>query len=550
MLTAMGSFLNCRLAATVGFLIPAAAIACMWSAAAGAATVNVTGSDSVAIEAALTQAKPGDVVRLPAGTYAITETIRLRPGVRLTGAGADATVLAFHGQTPLSMLSVTGADDAEVCDLTLTGNDDPNARQGIVGSDARGVRIRNVTVRDLAAAGDFGPHGIRFTGRADDHQGGITDSEVADCRFERIGVGAPFGCAIRLSNGSSRNRVVGNTITATGRGGIFADNASTDLVIRGNTVAQSGGEGLGIEVWEGCDRAVIEDNRIDHWLSIGGCDSCAARGNTVSDTSGEVRFCGIEVIGSKCVVTDNTVDGGQWIGISVSGTWAKQFVFYGRNTVAGCRQWGAQFQGESGGIACHHFVRCAFIRQPLASGAVLHAGVEGQGFRFNGNCRRVTFDECGFEHNGRLGLQFIGSDLDLLRFSRCSIRANAAGAAGPVGGDVRIEWDACDATGNGSNELPAGTPLPGKPFVAHVDGPAGGVAGETLAFTNATPDFGAGWTALWDFDDGPPVAQAGGNLSPVGHVFSAPGTYRVTLVVWDDVAHAASVERVVEIKPR
>ena len=33
----------------------------------------------------------------------------------------------------------------------------------------------------------------------------------------------------------------------------------------------------GIEVWGGCHRALIEDNRIDHWLSYDSSDGGAAR---------------------------------------------------------------------------------------------------------------------------------------------------------------------------------------------------------------------------------------------------------------------------------
>lgn len=76
----------------------------------------------------------------------------------------------------------------------------------------------------------------------------MTDREISDCLIENIAPYAPFGCGIRCSWGSSRNRLLGNTIRATGRGGIFGDNGSTDLLIRSNIVAMSGGEGLGIEV--------------------------------------------------------------------------------------------------------------------------------------------------------------------------------------------------------------------------------------------------------------------------------------------------------------
>jgi len=58
------------------------------------------------------------------------------------------------------------------------------------------------------------------------------------------------------------------------------------------------------------------------------------------------------------VVTDNIVNRGAHIGLSVSNTPVKNNVFWGYNTVRDCIQFGAQLQGETGGIARHYFYRC------------------------------------------------------------------------------------------------------------------------------------------------------------------------------------------------
>ena len=50
------------------------------------------------------------------------------------------------------------------------------------------------------------------------------------------------------------------------------------------------------------------------------------------------------------MVTDNTVDDGQIIGLSVSNTNPKDHVFYGYNTFRRCSQWAAQLQGETSGM--------------------------------------------------------------------------------------------------------------------------------------------------------------------------------------------------------
>src|SRR5208337_3766931 len=253
-------------------------------------------------------AEPGQTVNLPAGDFAITKPLRLRSGTRLIGAGRDQSIVHYAGLKPGVMISLQDCEDVEVAHLTLDARNDPNVQQGISGGNARWLRLHHLGIRNLSKGDGFGPHAILFAGVNPTRASGVTDSEVSDCLIENIAPDAAFGCGIRFSWGSSRNRAVRNTIRATGRGGIFGDNGSTDLLIRSNVVTGSGGEGLGIEVWEGCDRAVIEDNRIDHWLSIGGSDYCAVRRNVVSDKSGVVKFIGIEGIGAHCVYTDNLVD--------------------------------------------------------------------------------------------------------------------------------------------------------------------------------------------------------------------------------------------------
>jgi hypothetical protein len=306
----------------------------LWSSAAvfgttfaehSSAAASLT--DSNAFERAVSQVQPGRTVNLPAGVFAITEPMRLPSGARLIGAGEDKTILHYAGPNPGVMISLQHCEDVEVGHLTLDAQNNPNVQQGISGTDARRLKLHHLTIRNLAKGAGFGPHGILFAGVNPTRAGGVTDSEVSDCFIEHIAPDAAFGCGIRFSWGSSRNRVVRNTIRGTGRGGIFGDNGSTDLLISGNVVTGSGGEGLGIEVWEYCDRSVIEDNRLDHWLSID---------------------------------TDNVVHDGQQIGFSVSNINPKDYAYWGYNTVLNCIQWAAQFQGEKSGIAFHYFYHCQF----------------------------------------------------------------------------------------------------------------------------------------------------------------------------------------------
>ncbi|MBU0717164.1 MAG: right-handed parallel beta-helix repeat-containing protein, partial [Planctomycetes bacterium] len=225
--------------------------------------ITVNGFDSAAIRVRIEQAEPGDVVKLGPGTYTITEAIKPGSGMRIIGAGQDKTVIHFAGEKPGVMMSLSGCEDVEVAHLTLDAENNPNVQQGIAGGNARRLKIHHVTIRNLVKSKTFGPHAIFFSGKNPTRENGVTDSEISDCLIENIGIEAKFGGGIRLAWGSSRNRVLRNVIRNTGRGGIFGDNGSNDLVIRENTVSGSGGEGLAIEVWGHCDRSVIEDNRID-----------------------------------------------------------------------------------------------------------------------------------------------------------------------------------------------------------------------------------------------------------------------------------------------
>jgi hypothetical protein len=504
---------------------------------------TVRGFDSAALSAAIARAQRGETVKLPEGNYAITEPIKLKSGTRLIGAGQDKTIIHFSGENPGVMISLAGCEDIVVAHLTLDGENNPNVQQGISGGNARRLKIHHVTIRNLVKSKAFGPHGILFSGRNPTRENGVTDSEISDCTIENIGLEAKFGGGIRLAWGSSRNRVLRNVIRNTGRGGIFGDNGSNDLVIQGNTVSGSGGEGLGIEVWGHCDRAVIEDNRIDHWLSIGGSDFCAVRRNTVEDKGGTTKPYGLEVIGSHCVVTDNVVDHNQGIGISVSSKMAKNYHFYAYNTIRRCYHWGAQLQGEEGGIAYHYFYRCKFLETQVGNPAVRYKGAEGNGFRTNGNVKHVVLEECEFCDNERHGIQLGGPGVDFLNFVRCAIKNNKGSAVvGPLD-YTALEWTDCVVQGNRSDQLPPAKPFPGPAPTASFDVPAAVRAGESVEFISTSKSAKGGIAAvLWDFDDGIPSCE-----HRPKHTYTKPGEYRVTLIAWDDAGRGARAERLVRV---
>ena len=513
--------------------------------------IQIDGFQTESIQKAILKAVEGDTVVFPKGTFLLTEAIAPKSRTRIKGAGQDKTILKFIGKTPGVFISLSNIKGVEISDLTLDGNENPNAYQGISGGNSSKLRIHHLTIRNLVKSKSFGPHGILFSGVNPTRKNGVTDSVISDCTIENIGVGAKFGCGIRLAWGSSRNQVLRNTIRKTGRGGIFGDNGSTDLIIRGNAVTESGGTGLGIEVWGWCDRSVIEDNRIDHWLSIGHCNSCAVRRNVISDKSGVVKFLGIEGIGSNCVITDNVVDHGAQIGLSVSNNTPKNNFYWANNTVRNCVQWAAQFQGEKDGIAFHYFYRCKFNGTTPDRGKPRYPGDAGHGFRINGHTSHLDFEECEFSGNSGYGIQLGGPAIDFLSFVRCNIQKNRSLAVTGVGSHSStksaaysaLEWKDCTVEQNGNNHLPDERAFKQAAPQASFKGPLEAVAGQELTFASTSRAArGTIRAILWDLGDSYPR-----NEKTTRHTYTRPGDYSVTLIVWDESGRGARETKVVRV---
>lgn len=530
------------------------AVACLTSTAA---EITPDGVDSAALSAAMSKSQLGDTVRLAEGTYALTEALRVPTGRKLVGSGQGKTRLTYAGTTPVTLLSLNGCEDVEVSHLTIDGENNPLVHQGIGGGDARRLWLHHLTVRWLNAK-TFGPHGMIFGGTRptpDNPAGrpGMTDSRITDCMLEEIGLDAEFGGGIRLSFGCDRNEVSDNRIDRTGRGGIFGDGAA-ELVVRRNRVTGSGGEGLGIELWGDCPRSLIEDNDVDHWISVDGGSRTAVRRNRVHAADSSLKGYGIEIIARDVVVTDNVVDGGAMTGLSVSNMRLKNNVLWARNTVRDCVQWGAQFQGDSGGIAHHYFHDCRFEKTRKGDSRAGYPGADGHGFRTNRNCRGLVFEGCLFADNGGFGVQLGGDNVDVLAFRKCLFVDNAAGPGTPPGASTRVEFLNCTMAAKGQKQkLPDAQPFAGVAPAADFQIPERIKAGQPATFRctskaeqapgDATPPDGI-VDRLWDFGHGIPAVAAGAAVT-----FEKPGPQQVTLVVWDAAGRGSRIEKQVTVDP-
>ena len=522
-------------------LVIVAGLAFTLNATVGAETFAPTGFDSAAIAEAIDRAAPGDSVQLAAGVYELTEAVRPKSAIKLLGAGQERTRLVYRGQQRTSLVSLGNCSDLEVAHLTLDGEENPLVLQGISGSNCQRLRIHQVTVRNLANTGSWGPHGIIFSGKNPTMERGVTDSVISDCHIENIGLGAKYGGGIRLAWGSARNRVLHNVIHKTGRGGIFGDH-SPELTIRHNRVTGSGGTGLGIEIWGGCPRSLVEDNVVDHWISLDRSDQSAVRRNRIGTDDGTLKGYGIEVIARDVVVTDNVVTSGARIGLSVSNKPVKNNVFWGYNQVRDCLEWGTQLQGETGGIAKHYFYRCTFENTVRAHPQSRYKTANGHGFRTNGACRQLALEECLFGNNQGLGIQLGGPEVDQFTFLRCRIIGNAAAMAAPADCSA-LELTDCIVQDNKRNTLPQPREFPTPAPTAAFESPEAIVAGQPARFRCASVTAkGQIVERLWDFNDGIPETTK----APT-HVFPKAGNYRVTLIVWDNLGRGARAEETIKV---
>jgi hypothetical protein len=512
----------------------------LFSARSQAAVIRPGAFNSTAINQAIQQAQPGDTVFLSPGTYSLTSAIRPRSGIHLIGSGSAQTTLVYSGNQVSSMVVIDGCSNFDMAGMTFDGQMNLLIDQGVSANNSQTLWLHDFHVINLANAGRWGPHAILFSGNNPDSTGGVTDSLIERITINNVGVGAQYGGGIRMAWGSNRNAVLQNTISITGRGGIFGDH-STDLVIRRNHISGSGGEGLGIEVWGGCHRSIIEDNLVDHRISDDGGNYVAIRRNRIGTQDGTLKLAGIEVVGaSNVVATDNVIAQGAQIGISMSNTPLQDNFYWGYNLVTGCNQWGAQIQGETGGIRRNYFNGCIFQKTVRGSATAPYPSDSGHGFRFNGNSTQVVFENCVFHDNGGLGVQLSGADQ--LSFIRCSVLSNAL-AAFSIDQLRTLSFFQCVVAGNQNNQIPVGLPFGGRAPVLYFGFPGIITRGQPALFRPAAKAASVA-EVLWDFNDGIPQTTAG----VASHTFAMPGIYRVTLIVWDNAGRGGRVERLVVVR--
>ena len=245
------------------------------------------------------------------------------------------TTILYVGTVAHSVINISNVTGMEAAYLTIDGGGASAAAiDGIKATTCSGLYVHDLKVQNIGTANNG--DGVQFVSA-------VTGSLFQTCSFSNIGVGNDSCSAYRISQSSSGNTVTGNTVDNTGRGGILCDHSCTDLVITHNTVTRSGaggGTGLGIELWGSCDRAIVEDNSVDHWISISGSSFAAVRRNNVTATDGTTGFTAVECVASHdSIFTDNISTGGQGDGVSISGG-PEQYDFFAYNNFSNSVNWG------------------------------------------------------------------------------------------------------------------------------------------------------------------------------------------------------------------
>ena len=526
--------LTARAAAT------ARAVACLFlffAATAPAAAVTHHVAPGQNIQQAINNASAGDTVALGAGVHTLSAQLVAKSGVTLAGAGAGATTIKFSGGTADRFLHIDGADDVSVNGLTLDG-DGSAASYGVVVANAQRVQVRNVTIRKLGGNA-FGPIGVYLSSN-------VSDAAIEDSTFEHIGENSFWGSGVRVK-GSTRTLIAGNTIAHTGRGGILANDHATFLTIRNNTVRDIGlanptnpdnaGEAtprLGIEVWNQCHDSIIEDNTVDHYISVDRSSRVAVRRNTIGRAAATTAaFAGLELVSSnETTVSDVVFTGNTFVapaaagtrnhdlGASISGGGVARHVLFDGNTIDSPGTWGVQLQAGDGGLAGNLKERFYFLANTLARTRDGDPGPYGQ-YGDQGAALRLNAD-----HGHLADLAIVDNDiidnagvaLELLNAGRIS--------------DVRF----ADNTATGNKTDGPLSDIGTLPTLAlNVTAPAAFLHGQPTPLSVAFADGRPVNHALWDLGFGLPLT--GASIEPT---FAPSGTpYAVTVIAWDADGNAA-----------
>lgn len=270
------------------------------------ATLKVPSSKYKTIQAAVADAKPGDVIKISKGVYRQSVVIKNKDNIEVKAA-KGAVIDADGADEGLSIINCTGI---MVKKLAVRNAD----RDGVLVESSSDITLKNMNVTAV------GNHCIRFRG--------VTDSLVEKCKVshtEHDGIHIE-GDAVVVSNNVVQH-VLGDGIGIAGSNNTMVDNNLFDIgddgcqvgddilptqfnLVMGNVVKKIGSTvgSNGIKVTTASDTTVMDNdvnNAGDVGISVEFSDDCVVQGNLVRNSGGSGIFLDLSV---GTMLSQNTVE--------------------------------------------------------------------------------------------------------------------------------------------------------------------------------------------------------------------------------------------------
>lgn len=201
------------------------AAACSPAEEAASTAPIAPGPDAyTALQTALIEAQPGDVIELAAGTFAFTDGLSLDvDDVSIRGAGEGETILSYAAQEGAGEGLLITSDNVTVSDLTM---------QDTKGDGIKSKGSNGITFRDLT---------VEWTGGPDPENGayGVYPVESQNVLVDNVTVRGASDAGIYV--GQSNNIIVRNSLAEFNVAGIEIENSSNADVYDNVATNNAGG---------------------------------------------------------------------------------------------------------------------------------------------------------------------------------------------------------------------------------------------------------------------------------------------------------------------
>lgn len=289
----------------------------------GEMVYNSTSASSVINRAIQDLPSIGGSVFVKAGTYEISETIKIPSNVTLTGAGSSSRLVLAAGT---NTYVIENADTSEgnsnilIANLHLDGNEakNPHGRSVIHFLRVWNSTIQDCSIHDSAFAGILAEYGgrniIRNNHVSNNRNAGIEgtheDHDIVANNIAYSNRGDPYGHGIDYCTGSRNNIFDGN---------ICYNNGLT-----------SGG---GLALWDGCQNIIIGNILASNYVGLTvGVPSFGEKthgnmimGNTVSNNT----HSGLHIEGEHSLVSKNTFSFNLGDGVYINGSDTRDIIIEG-----------------------------------------------------------------------------------------------------------------------------------------------------------------------------------------------------------------------------